>query len=75
MSVFFRLQQAVPMFGDNYFFRLDIVGELADVFDYFAKMVFVVANKLDVFLLLFEEDSDFVLLVGKLAFKLSYTCS
>ena len=69
MGVFFVLQKLVVVVCDGGFASLAVVAEVADVFDYFAKVMFVLANQFDVLLLLVQEDTGLVLLAGKLAFE------
>ena len=48
---------------------LGVEAEVADVFNDFAEVVFVLADELDVLSLLVREDAGLVLLTGKLAFQ------
>lgn len=69
MGVLFVLQKLVVVACDGGFASLGVVAEVAHVFDYFTEVMFVLANQLDVFLLLVQEDAGLVLLAGKLAFQ------
>jgi hypothetical protein len=56
-------------------FSLVIVRVFTDVFDNFAKVMFVVTNELGILALFIKEDADFVLFVGKLAFEFGNSTS
>ena len=55
---------------DGGFAGFGVEAKVANVFDDFAEVVFVLANELDVFFLLVHEDAGLVLLAGKLAFEI-----
>ena len=69
VRILFVLEELVVVAGNVGFAGFGIVAEVADVFDNFAEVVFVLANELDVLLLLVQEDAGLVLLTGKLALK------
>jgi len=56
-------------------FSLVVVGVFTDVFDNFAKVVFVVPNELGILALFVKEDADFVLFAGKLPFEFGNSTS
>ena len=69
VRIFFVLEELVVVACNVGFAGLGVVAKVADVFHYFAEVVFVLANKLDVLLLLVQENAGLVLLTGKLALK------
>lgn len=70
MGVLFVLQKLVVVACDRRFACLGVVAEVAHIFDYFAKVVFILADELDVLLLLVRKDAGLVLLAGKLALEI-----
>ena len=75
MGVLFVLKKLIVMACNIGFASLGVEAEIADVFDYFPKVVFVFADQLDVLLLLINEDTRLVLLTSELAFKVGNTSS
>ena len=54
MRIFFVLEELVVVACNVGFAGLGVVAKVADVFDNFAEVVFVLPNKLDVLLLLVQ---------------------
>ena len=70
VCVFFVLQELVIVAYNGGLAGFGVEAEVADIFDDSAQVVLILADQLDIFLLLVDEDTGLILFAGKLAFEL-----